>query len=170
MAASEVSSRSLVDAHAVGLSAVDVRPLSDEGGGGGGGGGGGSGGAKGGGGSGGAKGSGATAPRPSEVDINSDSYLEAVRAQSAIANARGTVYRFPKVRVGLALLLLVTGFCLMLAGMINASVLLGVLGAVVFLPGGYMSYVYLQVWRGNPRFRREDWLVAAGTMEEEDWQ
>lgn len=90
--------------------------------------------------------------------------LDDVRLASATAN-QGPVYVFPKLRVLLAIFLLVLGFCMVIAGIAVESVAVGIVGAVLTLPGGYMSFVYCMVWRGDPRFRPQDWLVRRDEFE-----
>jgi len=91
--------------------------------------------------------------------VNADALNDLEGARASSVYLAKPIYAFPKARVALALLLLLLGFCLAVSGMAVPSMPVGIVGAVLIIPGGYMSFVYLQVWRGDPRFRQEDWLI-----------
>lgn len=84
--------------------------------------------------------------------------LEAARAGSTSRPPKPE-YVFPKARVALAIFLLVLGIGLSIAGLSKGDWALGVPGGVLLLPGVFASFVYFQIWRGDPRFRREEWLI-----------
>lgn len=77
-------------------------------------------------------------------------------------------WRFPKRRVGLALFLLVAGFCLLVSGLAVESLPVTVTGAVVILPGLYSSVMYCLLWRGDPRVSKEGWLERVEDEEDEE--
>jgi hypothetical protein len=66
-------------------------------------------------------------------------------------------YKLPKMRVALALCLLLAGFCLCIAGASLPSMPCGVAGLLAVVPGGFASYNYFLIWQGRGT-RPELWL------------
>lgn len=95
--------------------------------------------------------------------------LEELRERSAVESSRPRMYRWPKWRVALAVFLFALGFALCIAAIVNMSLAFGIAGGLVLLPGVYMSFVYLQLWRGHPMFRKEDWLIRIDDEEDEGY-
>lgn len=79
------------------------------------------------------------------------------------ALSAGPRYTFPRSRVALALALLIGGFCLILAGIALPTLWMGVVGSVIIIPGAYVTVVYACLWRGDTRFKKEDWLERVET-------
>jgi hypothetical protein len=91
--------------------------------------------------------------------------LEDIRFHETEQGVKRARYVFPKSRVLLAVFLFSLGLAMCIAGLATLSAVVGIVGVVVILPGAYMGYVYIQLWRGHPAFRPQDWLIR---VEDED--
>lgn len=66
--------------------------------------------------------------------------------------------RFPIGSLVLAVVLVLIGVSLVVAGIVVRDVPMAVAGGIVCLPGTYMLWVFFQLWRGNPRYRATDYF------------
>lgn len=83
-----------------------------------------------------------------------DEPRHAVRASDDSSRRRVPV---PLKRVGLAVALLLIGVGMTVTGAFTGVISILVVGLLSLVPGAFMSWVYFQIWRGNPNYRPEQW-------------
>lgn len=67
-------------------------------------------------------------------------------------------YKFPWSRVLLTVFLLVAGLGLIIGGGAAGSFAVAIVGIVLLIPGGYMGFILLQLWRRNPRYNPDEFM------------
>ena len=67
-------------------------------------------------------------------------------------------FRFPWGRASCAVFMLVSSIAIGISAGVMQSLAAGVVSILLFLPGSYMTWAYLQVWRGNADYVRDRWL------------
>jgi hypothetical protein len=75
----------------------------------------------------------------------------------------GFKYRIPRWRLVGAVVLVLVGLALIVISGIIRSWPTGLVGAVLLIPGMYMSWAFWQSYRGNPAFQHEAWLAQSPT-------
>lgn len=93
-------------------------------------------------------------PRDTERVSSTLDDLYAVRERSVVEH-RERLYRFPFVRASLAFIFLVGGFSLCISGIALLSLAMGIVGALLVVPGAYVTFVYVQIWRRVPAYLRD---------------
>jgi hypothetical protein len=67
-------------------------------------------------------------------------------------------FRFPWLRAACAVFMLAFGVACGISAAAVWSLALGVVCLLLVIPGAYMTFVYYQVYRNNPRFTSDRWL------------
>jgi hypothetical protein len=67
-------------------------------------------------------------------------------------------FRFPVYRAACAGFMLFFGVACGISSAAVMSFALGIVSVLMVLPGAYMSWVYFQVYRNNPRYTSDRWL------------
>ena len=66
-------------------------------------------------------------------------------------------YRFPFRRLIATLVLVAVGFSLLIAGLAIKSIAMSLSGAFMLIPGLWLAWTFLQMYRGHPAYRMEEY-------------